>query len=130
MPNQTAQEAGLEKAREVLRKRRAFAREVEAGEQSLSRTIAPFTGDPLLDSVPSDLPYWLRTVKLGIMLRWLPGVGPATVEKILGQVPSVDYGPDPNGNPLLMPPYAAQQLSELNYRQRVSLSLLIERWEK
>lgn len=118
MTKQTAQEAGLEKARAVLRRRRQFGREVEVGEQSLSPEIGV-----------SLLPEWLKTVKLGTMLRWLPGVGPATVEKILGEVPILLGAGEPAAlRPTPVPP--SQQLSGLSYRQRVALSLVVEKCEQ
>lgn len=121
---QTAQEAGLEKAREVLRRRRRFAREVESQEAKLSVILlSPF------DSRDDFLPDWLKTVKLGTMLRWLPGVGPATVEKILRLVPA-NEAPHTSGGYTLTPVLPSESLSSLSYKQRVALSLLIEKYER
>src|SRR5262245_41581710 len=83
---QTQQERALEKGREVLRRRRQFGREVEAGEAKLSDMLAcPWSEDEQFEG--EWPPRWLENARLGLVLRWLPGVGPATVEKILEQVP-------------------------------------------
>lgn len=123
MPEQTQPELALEKGREILRRRRRFGREVEAGEAKLSEVLV----DGILMGLP--VPDWLKNAKLGLILRWLPGVGPATVEKILARIP-LNYDPNAAFKECSSLVSSTQLLSELSYRQRVALSLLIERYER
>ena len=116
MAEQTIPERELEKGREILRRRRQFGREVEAGEASLASQIS-FSDENVVE--------WLKNARLGLILNWLPGVGPATIEKILNRLPKNHH---PAGRHFAVA--ASQQLSELSYRQRVGLSLVVERYEK
>ena len=114
MPEQSQYEAAFEKGRAIIHRRSRFRKEVANGEAKLSEVLAE-----------EKLPEWLENAKLGPVLRVLPGVGPAMAKILCEELPSALHAAPPWGQPS-----PASTLCGLEYRQRVALSIAVERFEK
>ena len=93
-----------------MSRRRRFREEIAAGEAKLSLALGE-----------EELAHWLKGARVGLVMRYQPGIGHASLEPLLAELPR-DYD-----HPY---PHPARLLSELTYRQRVALSLLVERYER